>query len=200
VLDAPKPRPPPPHPPPPHPRYKVRERFEFPVELDMFRYTTDGLAAQEGGSGSGGGTGGGGDGGLDSSPGGCANGGGHGSAADGGPSSSSGGGGAAGPGGGGGGGGAAPSYRERYVYGLKGVVVHSGTAFAGHYYSYVQERPRAAAQPGGQVRALFKSLFCFWGGYGRITLPPFRLATNCPISIHFAQVNLLRNGGNVTLR
>ncbi len=26
------------------------------------------------------------------------------------------------------------------MYQLKGVVVHSGTAFAGHYYSYIQVR------------------------------------------------------------
>lgn len=29
---------------------------------------------------------------------------------------------------------------EYYQYDLKGVVVHSGNAFAGHYYSYVKER------------------------------------------------------------
>jgi ubiquitin C-terminal hydrolase len=27
-----------------------------------------------------------------------------------------------------------------YHYDLVGVVVHSGTAFAGHYYSYIKER------------------------------------------------------------
>lgn len=27
------------------------------------------------------------------------------------------------------------------MYQLKGIVVHSGTAFAGHYYSYIQVRP-----------------------------------------------------------
>lgn len=27
-----------------------------------------------------------------------------------------------------------------YQYDLVGVVVHSGTAFAGHYYSYIKER------------------------------------------------------------
>ena len=30
-----------------------------------------------------------------------------------------------------------PAY---YQYSLKGVVVHSGTAFAGHYYSYIKVR------------------------------------------------------------
>jgi hypothetical protein len=34
------------------------------------------------------------------------------------------------------------AYRSRYLYELRGVVVHSGSAFAGHYYSFVQERPR----------------------------------------------------------
>jgi ubiquitin C-terminal hydrolase len=29
---------------------------------------------------------------------------------------------------------------EYYQYQLKGVVVHSGTAFAGHYYSYIKAR------------------------------------------------------------
>lgn len=32
----------------------------------------------------------------------------------------------------------APHSRQLYQYELKGVVVHSGTAFAGHYYSYIK--------------------------------------------------------------
>ena len=28
--------------------------------------------------------------------------------------------------------------RRQDMYQLKGIVVHSGTAFAGHYYSYIQ--------------------------------------------------------------
>jgi ubiquitin C-terminal hydrolase len=39
--------------------------------------------------------------------------------------------------------------RLHYLYDLKGVVVHSGTAFAGHYYSFIKERPSVN---GGQVR------------------------------------------------
>ena len=30
--------------------------------------------------------------------------------------------------------------RHHYQYQLKGVVVHSGTAFAGHYYSFIKVR------------------------------------------------------------
>ena len=40
--------------------------------------------------------------------------------------------------------------RSSYLYELQGVVVHSGTAFAGHYYSYIKERPQAP-QAGQQV-------------------------------------------------
>ncbi|EFJ41722.1 hypothetical protein VOLCADRAFT_68008 [Volvox carteri f. nagariensis] len=75
-------------------RYKLRDRFEFPVVLDMFKYTADGLAALEA-------TGG----------------------ADG-----------------------ATRPRNCYLYELKGIVVHSGTAFAGHYYSFIKERPRVVAE------------------------------------------------------
>ncbi len=38
----------------------------------------------------------------------------------------------------------------KYAYTLMGVVVHSGSAFAGHYYSYIRERVPA---PGGGVAA-----------------------------------------------
>ena len=36
-----------------------------------------------------------------------------------------------------------PSQRDtgQSKYYLKGIVVHSGTAFAGHYYSYIKVRP-----------------------------------------------------------
>ena len=36
-----------------------------------------------------------------------------------------------------------PSQRDpgQSQYYLKGIVVHSGTAFAGHYYSYIKVRP-----------------------------------------------------------
>ncbi len=33
---------------------------------------------------------------------------------------------------------AASHSRQKYQYELKGVVVHSGTAFAGHYYSFIK--------------------------------------------------------------
>ena len=33
-----------------------------------------------------------------------------------------------------------PQNLALYLYELKGVVVHSGTAFAGHYYSYIKVR------------------------------------------------------------
>ena len=33
---------------------------------------------------------------------------------------------------------AVPYSKDHYQYQLKGVVVHSGTAFAGHYYSFIK--------------------------------------------------------------
>ncbi len=33
---------------------------------------------------------------------------------------------------------ASPRDQQQYQYHLKGIVVHSGTAFAGHYYSYIK--------------------------------------------------------------
>ena len=39
--------------------------------------------------------------------------------------------------------------RGSFIYELKGVVVHSGSAFAGHYYSFIKERPVMAE--GGRV-------------------------------------------------
>lgn len=116
-------------------RYKLRDRFEFPVVLDMFRYTADGLAALEGGAAgsaagaAGPGAGGAGAGGLDG-------------AAAGGVATGTGGEGAGGVGIGG-------RPRNHYLYELKGIVVHSGTAFAGHYYSFIKERPRLGED--GQV-------------------------------------------------
>ena len=90
-------------------RFKLSERFEFPISLDMYRYTAEGLEALEGSSAQ-----------LASQ---------------------------------------AQAQREagiegrprlHYLYELKGVVVHSGTAFAGHYYSFIKERPRVTDK--GQVR------------------------------------------------
>ena len=86
-------------------RFKISERFEFPAELDLRRYTPEGAAATCG-------TTAGGDGSAD---------------------------GAAAPTAG------APAATEQlpanhYFYDLKGVVVHTGNAFAGHYYSFAKER------------------------------------------------------------
>lgn len=83
--------------------FKLRERFEFPDSLDMYRYTAEGLEAQESNA-------------AQLTP---------------------------------------PDITEikprlYYQYYLKGIVVHSGTAFAGHYYSYIKERPYVAN--GGQVK------------------------------------------------
>jgi hypothetical protein len=102
-------------------RYKVRDRFEFPLEIDMFKYTADGLAAmdreqkaaeQQAKQQS-----------SDTSV-------------------------------------ASRQHKEAvqqqskagnaagscHMYDLMGVVVHSGSAFTGHYYSYIRERaPETAA-------------------------------------------------------
>lgn len=67
-------------------------RFEFPQELDMYKYTVQGLEESEVAVGEG------------EAP----------------PST------------------ATPANPEQYRYFLKGIVVHSGTAFAGHYYSYIK--------------------------------------------------------------
>jgi len=34
-----------------------------------------------------------------------------------------------------------PHDARSYSYSLKGIVVHSGSAFAGHYYSYIKVQP-----------------------------------------------------------
>lgn len=41
---------------------------------------------------------------------------------------------------------ARPAAPLSFLYRLHGVVVHSGTAFAGHYYSYIRARD---GEPGG---------------------------------------------------
>jgi hypothetical protein len=127
---------------------QVRDRFEFPLEIDMFSYTADGLAAadqqqkaaeqqqeeqqlqkqgseasqqQQDGAGT---SSSGGEGGQlprqlsDSAQQALA---GKSAAAGGGSSGSA------------------------YMYDLMGVVVHSGSAFTGHYYSYIKERRPSAA-------------------------------------------------------
>ena len=71
-------------------RLKVKDRFEFPTELDMRPFTREGVDEAE------------------APP-----------AAPGPPD-------------------------DKYAYTLMGVVVHSGSAFAGHYYSYIRERLVAA--------------------------------------------------------
>lgn len=112
-------------------RYKLRDRFEFPVTLDMFKYTADGVAALEatgsavaaaaGASASASGTSSGSLG-MDGAVGAS----GH-TSAD-----------------------VDTKSRNCYLYELKGIVVHSGTAFAGHYYSFIKERPWLGED--GQVR------------------------------------------------
>ena len=80
-------------------RLKVKDRFEFPTELDMRPFTREGMDEAA------------------ASP------------ADAAPTG-------------------APD--DKYAYTLMGVVVHSGSAFAGHYYSYIRERVVA---PDGTVSA-----------------------------------------------
>jgi ubiquitin C-terminal hydrolase len=84
--------------------HQVKDRFEFPTELDMRPFTREGVDE------------------VASPP-----------AADGASGSSA----------------TVPPARdsadaEKYGYTLMGVVVHSGSAFAGHYYSYIRERVEAA--------------------------------------------------------
>eukprot|EP00883_Tetradesmus_obliquus_P015009 jgi/Sobl393_1/8113/SZX59989.1 len=145
-------------------RYKVRDRFEFPLEIDMYKYTADGLAAadaqqkaaeqqqdeqqqqqrldRQGSEAS--------------------------QQQDGGGTTSSGGGGgrlprqlsdavsgkpaAAASGSSSGG-----SSSAEFMYDLMGVVVHSGSAFTGHYYSYIKERRQAAAAGGSSKGAASSS-------------------------------------------
>jgi len=73
-------------------RWKIKDRFAFPLQIDMAPYTADGLAVAD--------------------------------AAEQAEKDGS----------------LAPPPAEQQMYQLKGVVVHSGTAFAGHYYSYIQDR------------------------------------------------------------
>ncbi|GFR40524.1 hypothetical protein Agub_g1093, partial [Astrephomene gubernaculifera] len=103
-------------------RYKLRDRFEFPVLLDMFKYTAEGVAAQEAAAGAAG---------TSTTGAGTAAGGEDSHAAAAGSSEEGG------------------RPRSSYLYELKGIVVHSGTAFAGHYYSFIKERPRMGED--GQV-------------------------------------------------
>ena len=71
-------------------RLKIKDRFEFPLELNVLPYTMYGME------------------GVDNDQ-------------------------------------SLPHPGEHYMYELSGMVVHTGTAFAGHYYSYIRER----TSPGG---------------------------------------------------
>ncbi|MEM1098918.1 MAG: hypothetical protein AAGH92_09025, partial [Planctomycetota bacterium] len=66
-------------------RLKVKDRFEFPMQINLEPYTVEGLGAKDGT---------------------CIN----------------------------------SKGKDEYEYELVGVIVHSGSAFAGHYYSYIKER------------------------------------------------------------
>jgi hypothetical protein len=46
-----------------------------------------------------------------------------------------------------------PAGARQYQYGLKGIVVHSGSAFAGHYYSYIKVRLHDPSLVDSQRRA-----------------------------------------------
>ena len=79
-------------------RWKVKDRFEFPLELDMKPYTVEGCASM-------------------------------GTAGD---ATTN-----------------AIHPDAYYKYELRGIVVHSGTAFAGHYYSYIKDRTTSTTGTGG---------------------------------------------------
>jgi hypothetical protein len=88
-------------------------RFEFPLELDVYKYTVDGLAERERAEAAAAGAGdaaGPSDMSMEAEP-----------------AETS---------------GAAPPEMlhdaQQFQYSLKGIVVHSGSAFAGHYYSYIK--------------------------------------------------------------
>ena len=87
-------------------REKIKDRFEFPHKLDMFKYTPQGSVNTRSRGGA--------------------------SVSLEGEDTDS----------------AKVHPPEYYAYYLKGVVVHSGNAFAGHYYSYVKERQTVPGQEG----------------------------------------------------
>ena len=41
--------------------------------------------------------------------------------------------------------------KSYYQFKLKGIVVHSGTADSGHYYSYIQDRESNIAKSGEEI-------------------------------------------------
>ena len=56
-----------------------------------------------------------------------------------------------------------------YQYELKGVVVHSGTAFAGHYYSYIKVRPQHLGGGGGCTSQVGSDMVVMGGEVGHFT-------------------------------
>jgi hypothetical protein len=84
-------------------------RFEFPEEIDMYKYTVTGLEEREAREAA-----------ASGDP-----------EEEGPPSTST----------------ASAKSPEECKYYLKGIVVHSGTAFAGHYYSYIKVIGSARASP-----------------------------------------------------
>eukprot|EP00884_Botryococcus_braunii_P021288 jgi/Botrbrau1/7843/Bobra.9_2s0021.2 len=84
-------------------RWKIKDRFEFPESVNMYKYTVDGLAEREAAEAAA----------RDNSA----------NAAEP-PTPPS----------------ASSSSDRAFWYNLKGIVVHSGTAFAGHYYSVIKDR------------------------------------------------------------
>ncbi|GAX79789.1 hypothetical protein CEUSTIGMA_g7229.t1 [Chlamydomonas eustigma] len=94
-------------------RFKVKERFEFPAALDMYRFTSEGLEALESSSA-------------------------HVMALKKAQDEA----------------GLLPQPRHHYLYELKGVIVHSGSATAGHYYSIIKERPKKPKHEDGRKEAV----------------------------------------------
>ena len=139
-------------------------RFEFPKELDMYKYTVDGLAAKEAADAAAAAAG--------SSP--AAQ---NLAAPQGGALRDAAGNGGAGPAVEPPGTPRPPQHDQQYQYTLKGIVVHSGTAFAGHYYSYIKVGAwplRSAGCPGdthhfNMIRvALHTSLKRAWSGAAQV--------------------------------
>lgn len=124
-------------------------RFEFPLELDVYKYTVEGLAEQEAAQAA---TATPAAFGPDPAPNPGAEPGpepartseDEGATAGPGPGSTGAPAAAAGPGPGLG---SPAASRTTYVYQLKGIVVHSGTAFAGHYYSYIKVTLPCSCRP-----------------------------------------------------
>ena len=65
-------------------------------------------------------------------------------------------------------------FLEPTLYRLVGVVVHSGTAFAGHYYSYIRERARP---PGAPAEGGDSDLGSRWHVYDDTRVEPYDVAS-----------------------